>query len=98
PIHNPPAPGEILSEDYLKPLGIEPAEIANRLGIVLTDVTDLLAGRSAVTADVALRLGITLGTTPEIWLGLQQQYDLWQARQHFTAELKPYRRASAVLS
>lgn len=75
-MYNLPTPGEILSEDYLKPLGIEPAEFANRLGVDITDINDLLAGRSPVTADLALRLGITLSMTPEICLGLQQQYDL----------------------
>ncbi len=97
-MYNPPAPGEILSEDYLKPLGIEPAEFANRLGVDIADINDLLAGRIPVTADLALRLGVTLSTTPEIWLGLQQQYDLWQARQRFTAELKPYKRGGIAIA
>lgn len=97
-MYNPPAPGEILSEDYLKPLGIEPAEFANRLGVDIADINDLLAGRIPVTADLALRLGVTLSTTPEIWLGLQQQYDLWQARQRFTAELKPYERGGIAIA
>jgi antitoxin HigA-1 len=70
-MYNPPAPGEILSEDYLKPLGIEPAEFADRLGVAIAEVDELLTGRGAVTADLALRLAVTLSTTPEIWLGLQ---------------------------
>lgn len=97
-MHNPPAPGEILSEGYLKPLKIELIEFANRLGITTTDLDELLAGRSPITADLALRLAMTLSTTPEIWLGLQQQYDLWQAKQNFTAELKPYDRGRAAIA
>ena len=95
-MHNPPAPGEILSEGYLKPLKIEPSEFANRLGINVTDLDDILTGRNAITADLALRLSIILSTTPEIWLGLQQQYDLWQAKQNFTAKLQPYERSRAA--
>jgi antitoxin HigA-1 len=94
-MHNPPAPGEILSEDYLKPLGIEPAEFADRLGVAIADINELLTGRGTITADLALRLAVTLSTTPEIWLRLQQQYDLWQAQQRFTAELQPYDRSIA---
>jgi addiction module HigA family antidote len=97
-MYNPPVPGEVLSEDYLKPLGIEPAEFANRLGVELADIKELLAGCHAITADLALRLGIALSTTPEIWLGLQQQYDLWQARQSFTADLQPYDRAGMAIA
>ncbi|MGB3291609.1 MAG: HigA family addiction module antitoxin, partial [Phormidesmis sp.] len=59
-MYNPPAPGEILSEDYLKPLGIKPAEFASRLGLDIVELNELLAGHSPVTADLALRLGITL--------------------------------------
>ena len=97
-MYNPPAPGELLFEGYLKPLGIEPAEFANRIGVALSDINELLAGRSPVTADLALRFGITLGTTPEIWLGLQQQYDLWQAQQNFTADLQPYDRDRVAIA
>jgi antitoxin HigA-1 len=97
-MYNPPAPGEILSEDYLKPLGIDPADFADRLDVVIADINELLAGRGAVTADLALRLGITLSTTPEIWLGLQQQYDLWKAQQIFTADLQPYDRSGIAIA
>ena len=89
-MYDPPSPGEILTEDHLKPLNIDPLEFANRLGVDASYINDVLASRSAINADLALRLSIALGTTAEIWLGLQQQYDLWQARQNFTAELQPY--------
>ena len=92
-MHNPPPPGELLSEGYLKPLNIESTEFATRLGITTSDLEELIAGRKPITADLALRLAATLSTTPEIWLGLQQQYDLWQAKQNFTVELKPYDRS-----
>ncbi|MEL7067119.1 MAG: HigA family addiction module antitoxin [Cyanobacteria bacterium J06634_6] len=95
-MHKLPTPSEILLEGYLKPWEIDPAEFASRMGVILADINDLLAGHSAVTADLALRLSITLGTTPEIWLGLQQQYDLWQAQQNFTDDLQPYDRSRMV--
>jgi antitoxin HigA-1 len=72
PIH----PGEILSEDYLKPLSLSMNRLALDLCVPLTRIADLVHGRRAVTPDSALRLARYFGTTPEYWLNLQSKFNL----------------------
>lgn len=72
PVH----PGEILREEFLKPLGISAYALAKRMRVPQTRLTAILAGRRGVTADTALRLGAVFGTSPEFWLGLQAAHDL----------------------
>lgn len=76
-MHNPPHPGEVLRE-YL-PEALTQAEIASRLGITRQALSAVLNGRAGVSAEMAVRLSKALGTTADLWLGLQMQYDLWQA-------------------
>ena len=66
------APGEILLEEYLKPLGLGKVEAARRLGISLNRLNEIILGKRAITADTALRLGRFLKTSPQLWMRLQE--------------------------
>ena len=75
----PTTPGEILHEEFLKPLGLTQKELGDHIGCDLKVVNRIVNGRSAVTAEMAVRLGAALGTTAEFWLNAQQAVDLYQA-------------------
>ena len=75
PVH----PGEILLEDYLKPLGISQSEFARRIEVSFPRLNEIIKGHRCVTTDTALRLARVLDTTPDFWLNLQQSWDLWHA-------------------
>lgn len=82
PKHRPPThPGEMLLEEFLKPLGISQSAFAIRLGVSFPRLNEIIRGRRGVTPDTALRLARVLGTSADFWLGLQQDWDLWQAMQ-----------------
>lgn len=72
PIH----PGEVLLEDFMKPLGLSQYALAKALHVQPLHISQIVRGQRAITADTALRLARYFGTTPEVWLGLQAQYDL----------------------
>lgn len=76
PIH----PGEILAEDVLTELSMSGRQLADVLGVSPNRISEILRGRRAVTADTALRLSRWLGTSPTVWLNLQQAYDLEMAK------------------
>jgi addiction module HigA family antidote len=80
-MHNPPHPGEFISEIYLEPFGISGRDMAGRLGVSHSTLSRILKGSSRVTPEMALRLSKALGRTPESWLAMQDAYDLWHARQ-----------------
>ena len=73
-------PGEILSEEFLKPLGMSANALAIALRVPATRVGAIVKGERAVTADTALRLARFFGTSPEFWLSLQATHDLTKAR------------------
>lgn len=75
----PTHPGKIIREDYLDPLGIPVSEMANLLGVSRKTLSKILNLRGSVTPDMALRLSRALDTTPELWLNLQRNFDLWLA-------------------
>lgn len=77
-MHNPPHPGAVLRE-YLAETSI--SEAAQRLGITRAALSRILNGKAGISADMAVRLSILLGTSSKLWLGLQSSYDLWQAQQ-----------------
>jgi addiction module HigA family antidote len=79
-MHNPPHPGEILREDYLKPLGLSVSGAAKALGVARKTLSALLNQRAGISPAMALRLAKALDTSPELWINLQAQFDLWQAR------------------
>jgi len=71
----------MLLEEFLKPLGISQSAFAIRLGVSFPRLNEIIRGRRGVTPDTALRLARVLGTSADFWLGLQQDWDLWQAIQ-----------------
>src|SRR5712691_1326069 len=75
-IFNPPHPGSVLKE-YLGDVSVTTA--ANHLGITRAALSRILNGNAGISAEMALRLADALGTTPELWAGMQAQYDLWLA-------------------
>ena len=75
----PTHPGKIIKEDYLKPLSLTITEMATTLGISRKTLSKILNERGTVTPDMALRLSRAFDTTPDLWLNLQKNYDLWQA-------------------
>lgn len=75
----PTHPGCILREDYLRPLAITVTDMSSKLGVSRKTLSKILNENGAVTPDMALRLSRALGTTPQLWLNLQRNYDLWQA-------------------
>ena len=85
-MHNPPHPGKVLRE-WLE--GITVTEAASRLGVTRVALSRVLNGSAGISADMDLRLSKALGTTPGSWFGMQGDYELWQAQQHFRAKVKP---------
>jgi addiction module HigA family antidote len=75
----PATPGEMLVRQYLEPLGITRTEFATRIGVTRARLSEIVNGRRGVTPDTALRLAHVLGTSPELWLNMQQRVDLWDA-------------------
>jgi len=88
----------MLLEEFLHPLGISQSAFAIRLGVSFPRLNEIIRGKRAVTPDTALRLERVLGMSADFWLGLQLDWDLWQAmRSHDAqaiAKLKPLRLAS----
>ncbi|MEA3642351.1 MAG: HigA family addiction module antitoxin [Lamprobacter sp.] len=79
-MHNPPHPGEFISEVYLEPFALTGRQLAAKLGVAPSTVNRVLKGSSSVSSEMALRLSKALGRSPESWLAMQNQFDLWQAR------------------
>lgn len=80
-MHNPPHPGAFIQEVYVDPNALSCRELASRLGVAASTLNRILKGASGVSPEMALRLSKALGRTPESWLAMQDNYDLWQARQ-----------------
>lgn len=80
-MYDPPHPGEVLKELYLEPLGLTVTEAAEALGVSRKTLSALINGRYGVSPAMAMRLSKAFGTSPEVWLGMQLDYDLWQAKQ-----------------
>jgi addiction module HigA family antidote len=81
PMYNPPHPGEIIREFCTDPLKMNVTEAAKVLGVTRKTFSAILNGRSGISPEMALRLAKVFGRTPEGWLKLQSQYDLWKTRQ-----------------
>jgi addiction module HigA family antidote len=75
------APGEILLEEFLKPMGIGQTDAARRLGISLNRLNEIVLSKRSITADTALRLGRLFKTSPQFWMRLQADWDLHLAVQ-----------------
>ncbi|MEZ4592977.1 MAG: HigA family addiction module antitoxin [Chloroflexota bacterium] len=85
-MYNPPHPGEFIQEVYLDELQVSARTVAAKLKVSPSTFTRLLNGTSSVTPEMALRLSKTLGRTPESWLAMQNNYDLWQLRQRLNMD------------
>lgn len=72
----PVRPGEVLLEDFMKPLGLSQYRVAKDIGVPALRISRIVNGKRAVTADTAMRLARYLGTSPDVWLRLQARYDL----------------------
>lgn len=79
-MHNPPHPGEFISSVYLEPNDITGRELASKLDVSASTLNRILTGKSGVSPEMALRLSKCLGRSPESWLAMQHNHDLWQAR------------------
>jgi addiction module HigA family antidote len=79
-MHNPPHPGEFITGVYLEPHGISGRELATTLDVAASTLSRILNGSSRITPEMALRLSKALGRTPESWLAMQDNHDLWIAR------------------
>jgi addiction module HigA family antidote len=79
-MHNPPHPGEFIRETYIEPFVISIRSLAKNLGVAASTLARIVSERSAVSPEMALRLSKALGRSPESWLAMQGNYDLWQAR------------------
>jgi addiction module HigA family antidote len=79
-MHNPPHPGEFIRETYIEPFDISIRSLVENLGVAASILACIVSERSAVSPEMALRLSKALGRSPESWLAMQNNYDLWQAR------------------
>lgn len=84
PIH----PGEILEEEFMIPLALSANALARRIDVPVTRISEIVRGNRGITADTALRLALLFGTSSELWLGLQVEYDLRVARRDLTPNLQ----------
>ncbi|MBD3375788.1 HigA family addiction module antidote protein [candidate division KSB1 bacterium] len=80
-MHNPPHPGEFIRGIYLEPYNLSIRQVAEKLQVSPSTLSRLIKGQSDISSEMALRLSKTLGRTPESWLIMQNQFDLWQAQQ-----------------
>ena len=82
-------PGEVLFEEFMKPHGLSQNRLARDIDVSPARINDIVHGRSAITASLALRLAKYFGTTPELWLNLQSDYNLRRARAHDWPKAEP---------
>ncbi|MGB5474181.1 MAG: HigA family addiction module antitoxin [Gammaproteobacteria bacterium] len=80
-------PGEVLLEEFLKPLDISQNRLARAMGVPPRRINEIVHGKRAVSADTAIRLSRALGTSEQFWMGLQADYDLEEARKAAQSEL-----------
>ena len=76
---NPPHPGRIIRQECIEPLGLTITDAAARLGVKRQTLNNLVNGRAGISPEMSIRLAKAFGSRPEVWLGLQMQYDLAQA-------------------
>ncbi len=81
-MHNPPHPGEIIKGLWLDPMGVSITHAAKAIGVNRKSLSNIINGRGNITPEMAIRLSIALGSSPESWMGHQVTYDLWLAEQH----------------
>ncbi|MGH8687529.1 MAG: HigA family addiction module antitoxin [Burkholderiales bacterium] len=82
-------PGEVLYEEFMKPLGVSINALSREISVPPNRVSDIVNGKRSITADTALRLGKYFGVSPEVWLGLQADYDLRIAKRTTWLKAEP---------
>lgn len=82
PMKNPPHPGETIRYDCLEPLGLSVTEGAKVLGVTRQALNNLVNGKSGISPEMAIRLEKAFGSSAQVWLGVQMDYDLAQAMKH----------------
>lgn len=81
PTNRPPThPGEVLREDFLKPLGLSQRQLADAIGVSYPRLNEIVNGHRGVSPDTAVRLAAFFGTSPEVWMGLQADLELYEAQ------------------
>lgn len=88
-------PGEVLLEEFLLPMGISQNALARAIGVPPRRINEIVLGKRAISADTALRLARTFGTSESFWMGLQADFDLEQARSGLAAALGQVQRLAA---
>lgn len=88
-------PGEVLLEEFLLPMNISQNALARAIGVPPRRINEIVLGKRAITADTALRLAKTFGTSESFWMGLQSDYDLEEARSGMAAALDQVQRLAA---
>ncbi len=81
-MHNPPHPGEIVKGLWLVPMNITITDAAKSIGVSRKTLSKLINKKSSITPEMAVRLSIAFGSSPESWMGHQVAYDLWKVEQH----------------
>ena len=80
-------PGEILEKDFLEPMGITPCRLSKSIGVQQTRISQIIKGKMSVTANMATRLAKFFGTSAEVWMNLQSQYEIRKAKEQSKAIL-----------
>jgi addiction module HigA family antidote len=80
-MYNPPHPGRLIKNIYLKDYNLSISAFALRIGVSRNTASELINGKNRITAEMALRLAKAFGTSAQLWLNMQQSYDLWHAKQ-----------------
>jgi addiction module HigA family antidote len=90
-------PGEVLREEFMKPLGISSNRLAKELHVSAPRVNDIVLERRSITADTAVRLGVFFATGPELWMNLQSTYDIRHAKAAKSlGSIKPFSRKDRI--
>lgn len=92
-MHNPPHPGTVLREWI--PEGLSVTQAAADLHVSRVSLSKILNGKAGISADMAIRLSRWLGTSPDLWIGMQAQYDLWQAQKRKQPKILPLQKEAA---
>ena len=94
PMKNPPHPGRIVRQDCIEPLGLTITDAAAALGVTRQALNNLVNEKASISTEMAMRLSKAFGSSPEMWLRLQSNYDLAQFRRGPDIDVKRLRRAS----
>ena len=95
-MHNPTHPGLIIRDDVLPELQLSVNVAAEQLGVSRVTLSRVINGRSAITAEMALRVGKWVGNGPEVWMRMEGQYDLWQAKKKGDLKVRKAKRPAVA--